>query len=175
MKRENRRGYIRVSTVLPVEFFLADKHGKKITPWIQGFTHDICKGGICLIANDLWWGFWDKFNQPESKIFLRINLPFKREPLFLEADIRWKETERLKKFSQYRIGLEFIGPKKKKAGPIFRFAVIKKVIPAVVVSILAGFALVASFLFWKTKDLAEENRRLVSGYVEILQRNSFLA
>ncbi|MCF7873938.1 MAG: PilZ domain-containing protein [Candidatus Omnitrophica bacterium] len=175
MTDNNRRRYIRLSTVLPVEFFIADKNGKKITPWIQGFTHDIGRGGICLVVNDLWWGFWDKFNRTQNKIFLRIKLPFKKEPLFLEAAIRWKESEELKKFKQYRVGLEFISSKKKKAAPIFRFAIFKKVAPVVVVSILTGFILFSSFLFWKTNRLAQENRRLVSDHIEILQKNSFLA
>ncbi|MFO8052537.1 MAG: hypothetical protein R6U54_01070, partial [Candidatus Omnitrophota bacterium] len=175
MADNNRRKYIRLSTVLPVEFFVADKNGKKITPWIQGFSHDIGKGGICLVVNDLWWGFWDKFNQDKNKISLRIKLPFKKEPLFLEAAIRWKESEKLKKFKQYRVGLEFTTSKKKKAGSIFRFAIFKKVAPVVVISILAGLVLFSSFLFWKTNRLAQENRRLVSDHVNILQKNSFLS
>ncbi|MCF7872648.1 MAG: PilZ domain-containing protein [Candidatus Omnitrophica bacterium] len=175
MADNNRRKYIRLSTVLPVEFFIADQNGKKITPWVQGFTHDIGKGGICLVVNDLWWGFWDKFNKDKNKIFLRIKLPFKKEPLFLEAIIRWKESEELKKFKQYRVGLEFVASKKEKSGSIFRFAIFKKVLPAAVISILVGFVLFSSFLFWETNRLAKENRRLVSDHVEILQKNSFLS
>ncbi|MCF7895362.1 MAG: hypothetical protein K9L69_04460 [Candidatus Omnitrophica bacterium] len=180
MAENNRRKYIRLSTVLPVEFFIADKNGKKITPWIQGFTHNIGKEGICLIVNDLWWGFWDKFNQDKNKIFLRIKLPFKKESLFLEATIKWKESKELKKFKQYGVGLEFITSKKKKAekkkaGSIFRFAIFKKVVPAAVILILISFALFSSFLFWETNRLAEENRRLVSDHIEILQKNSFLS
>jgi prefoldin subunit 5 len=174
MAENNRRKYIRLSTVLPVEFFIADKNGKKITPWIQGFTHDIGKGGICLVVNDLWWGFWDKFNSAKNKIFLRIKLPFKKEPLFLEAIIRWKESEELKKFKQYRVGLEFIASKKEKSGSIFRFAIFKKVAPIAVILILVGFVLFSSFLFWETNRLAKENRRLVSDHIEILQKNSYL-
>jgi TolA-binding protein len=175
MKKDNRRQYIRLSTVLPVEFFLADKDGKKITPWVQGFTYDIGKGGIRLVVNDLWWGFWDKFNQSGNKIFLRIMLPFRREPLFLEAVIKWKESKGLKKFRQYRIGLEFINCKKKKNGPIFRFAVVKKITPVVIGLILSGFIFFSSFLFWKMSRLAQENKRLVSDHIEILQKNAFLS
>jgi hypothetical protein len=175
MAENNRRKYIRLSTILPVEFFIADKNGKKITPWIQGFTHDIGKGGICLVVNDLWWGFWDKFNKDKNKIFLRIKLPFKKEPLFLEAIIRWKESEELKKFKQYKVGLEFVTSKKEKSGSIFRFAIFKKVVPIAVILILVVFVLFSSFLFWETNRLAKENRRLVSDHVEILQKNSFLS
>lgn len=173
--KNNLRQYIRISTVLPIEFFLVDKQGKKITPWIQGFTHDIGKGGICLLVNDLWWGFWDKFNQAGNRVFLRIKLPLKKEPLFLEADIRWLESEKLKKFYQHKIGLEFVAKSNKKSNSIFKFAVFKKITPIVVVSGLTIFILISSFLFYRTVKLAKENKRLVSGYVDIIQKNSYLA
>ncbi|MCF7916233.1 MAG: PilZ domain-containing protein [Candidatus Omnitrophica bacterium] len=173
--KNNLRKYIRLSTVLPVEFFLADKNGKQITPWIQGFTHDIGKGGICLTVNDLWWGFWDKFKQKGNKIFLRIKLPFKKEPIFFEADIRWLESNKLKKFYQHKIGLEFIAKDSKKSNSVFKFAIFKKITPIVVISGLTIFILISSFLFYRTVKLAKENKRLVSGYVEILQKNSYLA
>ncbi|MCF7877232.1 MAG: PilZ domain-containing protein [Candidatus Omnitrophica bacterium] len=175
MKKNERRQYIRLSTVLPVEFFLADKGGKKITPWVQGFTQDIGKGGIRLVVNDLWWGFWDKFNQPGNKIFLRIMLPLKKEPLFLEALIKWKESKELKNFRQYRIGLEFVKGKKKKSNSIFKFALFKKITPVVIGVVLSGFVFFSSFLFWKMSRLARENKRLVSDHIEILQKNAFLS
>jgi len=49
-----RRKYIRLDTVLPVQFRLESLDSKQaLSPWIQGFTNNIGHGGICLSVNDL--------------------------------------------------------------------------------------------------------------------------
>ncbi len=175
MGRKERRNYIRISTVLPVEFFLAGKEGEKITPWLQGFTRDIGKGGICLTVNDLWWGFWDKFSQPGNKVFLRLSLPLKKEPLFLKASIKWLDSKKLKRFQQYKVGLEFTGAKKRKQAPLFKFALFKKATPIAAALVLSLFLLVSGALFWRKTNLIRQNQQLVRAHGEILQRNSYLA
>ncbi len=174
MNKKERRSYIRISTVLPVEFFLENQAGKRVTPWLQGFTSDIGKGGICLTVNDLWWGFWDKCRQPGNKVFLRIKLPFKENPLFLEAGIRWTDSKKLKKFYQYDIGLEFTGAGKKDPRAIFKFALFKKVTPILVAVVLSFSALVSGGLFWRKTQIIRQNQQLVRSHGDILERNSYL-
>ena len=86
-ERKKRRKYIRISTVLPVEFCVLDQKERGITPWLQGFTSDIGKGGICITINDLWWGFWDRFNLRGAQIALRVNLPFKDRSIPIRAKV----------------------------------------------------------------------------------------
>ena len=49
-----RRKYIRLNVVFPVEFqFLDPETGGSISDIKQGFTRDIGKGGICLEVNNV--------------------------------------------------------------------------------------------------------------------------
>ena len=50
---EERRGYIRLDSIFPVEFKFIDKESKTLSAWIQSFTNNISKGGICLTVNNL--------------------------------------------------------------------------------------------------------------------------
>ncbi|MBD3264102.1 MAG: hypothetical protein GF375_03250 [Candidatus Omnitrophica bacterium] len=170
---ENRR-YIRISTVLPVEFFLYDKRGKRITPWLQGFTCDIGKGGICLQVNDLWWGFWDRLSQEGASLFLRVNYPLRNKTLTFKANIAWLRKEKLKDFTRYLIGLEFSGPGNQSSRSIFHYAVFRKILPIGAGALILFLICFSLFISWRSKVLVRQNRKLVSDYVSILERSSDL-
>jgi len=171
---KERRKYIRISTVLPIEFFVTGKDGKSLTPWLQGFSHDIGKGGICLIVNDLWQGFWEKIKKSDNFISLKVNIPFKREPIYLKAKPTWNTYEQLDEFTSYTIGLEFFAKNSKESNYLFRFAFTKKAVPIFVASCLSILLIVSSFLFLKNINLSRENKKLVSEYVEILDKKSLV-
>ncbi|MFA5271164.1 MAG: PilZ domain-containing protein [Candidatus Omnitrophota bacterium] len=172
--QNNRRKYVRISTVLPVEFCILDENGKKITPWFQGFTHDIGKGGICLIINDLWWGFWDKLKLKNTKILLRINLFFNKKSIVATAMIAWTNQEELKDFSRFSIGLEILDKNKKEIGDLFKYALFNKYTPRVITAAIALLVIFSVSLFFRTAILTVENRNLVKKYVDIIERSSNL-
>ncbi len=170
----DKRRYIRISTVLPVEFFIFDAKGKKFTPWLQGFTHDIGKGGICLLINDFWWGFADRVKQDGVQLFLRINFPFKHQPMCLKARASWVREQRLKDFNRYTVGLKFVKANDKEAKGLFKYAIIKKYTPIVIGGIMTVLVLFSFSLFWRMESLVRKNRKLVSNYVSILEKRSSL-
>ncbi|MCM8819189.1 MAG: PilZ domain-containing protein [Candidatus Omnitrophica bacterium] len=141
-----RRRYIRISTVLPIEFYLLDNNNKKITPWLEGFSRDISRNGICLIINDLWEGFWDRFSVENCKIFLQINLPFFKKHINLLARIIWKDKKRTTNFFQYSLGLEFL-EKKKENKILFLYAVFKKSLLYITIVII-GILFINSLYFY---------------------------
>ncbi|MDD5194310.1 MAG: PilZ domain-containing protein [Candidatus Omnitrophica bacterium] len=168
---EERRGYIRISTVLPVEFCALDENKKRITPWLQGFTQDIGKGGICLVVNDLWWGFWDKFNPSGTVFTLKINLALKRT-IETTAISRWRTQERGTDFTRYIIGLEFLNADARDKQALFNFALLKKYLP-IALTLLLGALLIFSFsLTIRNAVLNKENRLLVEQYVHAIEKGS---
>lgn len=173
-KIKNKRKYIRIHTVVPVEFFVCDNKGEKITPWIQGFTRDIGDGGICLLINDLWEGFVCRFQNKDALFFLYINLPFQKNPLIFKAKLVWFTIEKLNEFSQYRLGMELIEVDTKKNKKLFKFAVFGKLIPYLM-SISIGLLIIFSgFWVWRSEGLIKENRLLGNNYVRILEKQSVL-
>ncbi|MCK4912115.1 MAG: PilZ domain-containing protein [Candidatus Omnitrophica bacterium] len=170
MSKNNKRKYIRISTVLPIEFFILDAQGKKLTPWLQGFTHDIGRGGICLLMNDLWWGLSDRLKQKDIQLSLRINFPFNPKPMCLKAKVSWIKEQKLNDFNQYILGLEFVETQDKKVNNLFKYAVVKKSTPIAVSAIVAGLLIFSFSLFWYTGVLVRKNRKLVNDYVNILDK-----
>ena len=57
--RIEKRKYIRVNTVFPVEFRVLARGGEPISSWFQGFSQDISSGGLCLFANLIKEDSWE--------------------------------------------------------------------------------------------------------------------
>ncbi len=168
-----RRKYLRISTVFPVEFVLIDDQGQKITPWLQGFTSNIGKGGICLEVNDLWWGFWDRLRLGMN-VKITLQVPLRKKDITATAQIVWRKRERREHFSRCLCGLEFIGIEKKQKRSLFRYALWKKGVPLVTgICIIALFA-TSSFLFIQQTRLARENKRILSQYFRVVKEGSSL-
>ncbi len=159
---------------MPVEFFILDAKGEKMTPWLQGFTRDIGKGGIRLLINDLWWGFADRLSYPGAQLSLCIDLPFKSQAVCLKAQISWLRQRRLKNFNRYTVGLRFMEDDNQKAKFLFKYALVKKFTPLVVTGVITILLFFSFSLFWRTSSLVRKNRRLVSNYVSILEKKSAL-
>lgn len=172
-QKTDRRKYIRIPTVLPVEFVVLDENGKKATPWLQGFTSDICKGGLCLLINDLWWGFWDRFNYRDARLLLKIDLPFKQKDISTKARVIWVTREQAKEFNKYMVGVEFLGSGKSTQG-LFKYALWMKFLPMAIAGIIIILSALSFSLFRQKNSLVEKNRKLVADYVSVLQKSSSL-
>jgi len=170
---DNRRKYIRISTVLPVEFCIIDEQNKQITPWLQGFTHDIGKGGLCLLINDLWWGFWDKLKNKDSKLLLHINIPVKKQIITATAKVIWTSQEKQKDFYRYVIGIQLFA-KDEDIKNLFNYALFHKFTPFVLKGSIVALILFSAVFFLRAHMLTAENRNLVKNYVNILNRSSSL-
>lgn len=172
---ENRRRYIRITTVLPVEFYILDENDKKVTPWLQGFTQDISRGGICININDLWWGFWDKFSWRGAKLMLRVNLPFRKEAILVKAKVSWLREKKTKDFNQYKVGIEFAEADREAIEEIFRYVIFKKAAPVLAGGIVAVLLIFSSILFYRNISLTRGSRKLVRDYVGIIEKEESLA
>lgn len=170
-----RRKYIRISTVLPVEFFITDHTGNKITPWLQGFTRDICKGGICLFVNDIWWGFGDRLNTSDTQLFLKINVPFSKDSTIpTKARVAWVNHEKQQDFNRCLAGIEFVDFSHKQARRLLHYAIFQKYFPwaiSAIILALLGYAFIA---FMKTDNLVRENKKLIKEYVRLVEDTSRL-
>jgi len=173
VKEERRRRYIRISTCFPVEFFVVDKEGKRITPYLQGFTQDIGKGGICLVVNDLWWGFWDRFSRRDSLLFLKIDLPFKKTISAL-SKVCWTDVRKREDFNQYLCGVEFLEIDRKDSKVLFGYALFKKILPYFSSAVILIFISISLFLSFRLKKVAKENKKLIKEYVNLIEKSSSL-
>ena len=157
---------------MPVEFCILDENDKKITPWLQGFTHDIGKGGICLIVNDLWQGFLEKLNRDGTKILLRINIFFHKKIIVTTAVIVWTRQEKLQNFRRYYLGLEILNKNRKEINGLFYYALFNKFTPKLITASIAILIIFSTAIFLRAAILTAENRNLIKKYVAILEKSS---
>ena len=173
-KSAERRKYVRIATVLPVEFYIADSQQQQITPWLQGFTHDVSKGGIRLVVNDIWKGFWEKVVTSGAVLSLRITLHFRQKPISATAKVVWADVEKQSDFNRHTIGLEFTKVHSREADLLFRYALTKKVVPLLVGGIVGFLAIAMTAVLLNSHVLTRQNKKLVNDYVALLQQTNVL-
>ncbi|RJP29468.1 MAG: hypothetical protein C4533_00295 [Candidatus Omnitrophota bacterium] len=160
---QNRRRYHRINTVLPVQFRLVSFEGRHfLSGWLQGFTSNISKGGICLAVNNLNPELAALVISKEVKTSMDIEMPVSRNPISALAHIAWVKEQILPTGNKYLIGLSYdeINPVHNRL--IMRYVWLKKLFFPISASVilLLGLGLVVNSIM--TARLMEGNKLLVA-------------
>jgi hypothetical protein len=166
-----RRKYIRLDSVFPVQFRLETLDGKQVlSPWIQGFTNNIGHGGICLAVNDLSPELIGLVQAGKVKLAIEINMPLKGRPVCASVSLAWtREEGGLSK--RLLLGLDYENINPAQNAMLIRYAWAKKFfLPFVVLSvlILSLFVGVDAYL---NMQLVHKNKMLVEELVGVLQES----
>ncbi|MFC1674863.1 PilZ domain-containing protein [Candidatus Omnitrophota bacterium] len=169
--RERRR-YIRLDSVFPVQFSILSIDGKEtLSDLLQGFTSNISKGGICLEVNNLKPEFAKLLKEKKAKCSLDIQMPLASDAVFAKATVAWvKEIAAIP--GKYFIGLRYekINPVQNKK--IIRFARVKRFFAPVALTVIFILALGFGINSYISIKLLKGNKALVGQLVEILQESS---
>ena len=167
-----RRKYIRLDTVFPVQFRLLSLDAKEYkSGQIQGFTNNIGRGGICLAVNNLNLDFIKIIKDRQIKLSLNIELPVTGKIIPALAKIAWVK-ELSATANKYLIGLSYEQIDQRENCKLMRYARARKLfVPAALsIIILLGLGLaVNSFINIK---LIKGNKALVEQLVKIIQESS---
>ncbi len=124
----NRRKYIRLDTVFPVEFQLVEPETKQaLTPWIQGFSRNVSSGGICLEVNNPEKIILDLVSGGKQVISLRLELPASNKKVLALSHIVWQQDIPEKTKLLFGLSYDRIQPSDNQL--IMRWANFKKNIP----------------------------------------------
>lgn len=167
-----RRKYIRLDTVFPVQFRLLSLDGKSfLSDLLQGFTSNISRGGICLEVNNLNLELTNLIKNQRVKLALAIEIPLARKPVEALSQVAWIKEVPIQP-DRYLIGLTYEKIALSGNNRILRYAWTKKLFVPVVLAIILvlglGFA-INSFINIK---LIQGNKALVEQLVEIIQESS---
>ena len=171
-KEQERRKYIRLDSVFPVDFRLFSLDGKEaLSDWIQGFTSNISKGGICLSVNNLPLHYAEMIKKKQVKLSLNIEMPLHKVPVGARADVAWIDIVALET-NKYLIGLAYEEISAVLNKRIFHYALAKKLIPRAVFAIM--FVLLISFSIsgYLNLRLLRANKALIEQLVNIIQKSS---
>lgn len=172
MKGIEKRKYIRINTIFPVEFRLLNNGNSPISGWIQGFSRDISKGGLCLFTNVISWIFWDKLKNSKCRLELIIHLPFSAFTINVKGFPVWVRKGKKKEEGRFYLGLSFLDISRRSQNKLLRFAYGKKIAPKLVV---AGFLIVLSVLgfgMYKHQQIVQKNQRAVREITEVMEELS---
>jgi outer membrane murein-binding lipoprotein Lpp len=169
---ERRRKYIRLDSVFPVQFRILSLDGKRfLSEWLQGFTNNIGRGGICLSVNNLNPELAQILKNQQGKLSLEIEMPVTRNPISALARVIWVE-DTVGEANRYLVGLSYEEIDRGQNNRIVRYTWTKKVFAPfallLIVLLTLGFAL-NSFMSLK---LIQGNKALVEQLVKILQESS---
>ncbi|NLE90981.1 MAG: hypothetical protein GX598_00330 [Elusimicrobia bacterium] len=168
---QERRQYIRLDSVLPVQFrvFCGDK--KEDSPdWLQGFTSDISKGGICLAINNPSRQLLELVSDPQTVLDLIIEIPLIKTPVTASGRVAWVK-EMPGPGRKCLIGLIYENIDERQNDRIMRYAITKK---AIFPSSVAAIILLGLFLgvnSYMNMRLLKGNKMLVKQLVTILQES----
>ena len=169
---QERRNYIRLDSVFPVQFRLLSLDGKNfLSDWVQGFTNNIGKGGLCLSVNYLHPDLAGLIKNKQGKLSLDIEMPLAKKPVSASAKIIWFRDVS-GEAHKYFIGLTYEEIDVQQNARIMRYARTKKLFVPLTLSIILllglGFA-IDSIISIK---LSQGNKALVAQLVKIVQESS---
>ncbi|MFH1854583.1 MAG: PilZ domain-containing protein [Candidatus Omnitrophota bacterium] len=170
---EDRRQYIRLNVVFPVEFqFLDPNTGGSVSDIKQGFTRDVGKGGICLEVNNIEEGFEGILQEKKAKLDLRLHIPLSHKEKKAVAIIVWHKKIKSGYPNKYIIGLSFVEIDPKERDRIYLHARKMILIPKII-SVAVLFLITALIYFYATDfSLRRKNRLLVKELVEYSKMKS---
>ncbi|MDD2679982.1 MAG: PilZ domain-containing protein, partial [Candidatus Omnitrophica bacterium] len=169
--QENRH-YLRLDTVFPVQFRLVALDGRGfLSAWLQGFTNNLSKGGICLSVNNLPPEALQLLQERKVKLALEIDLPITRKPIVALAIPVWISGVP-DAAHKYYIGLHYEEIDAAQSNKLMRYALGKKLlVPAALgIIVLLGLGLVVNSLI--SIKLIEGNRALVRRLVNVIQESA---
>jgi hypothetical protein len=102
-----RRRYIRLDHIFPVEFRFLDTNGIPVSGWYQAFTQDISSGGLCLTVNNIEFGDIKYLADKDVTLALNINIPLGTEAVRAYARLAWFKTARTEPTLQYAMGISY--------------------------------------------------------------------
>ncbi len=171
--KEERRRYIRLDSVFPIEFKFRDLESKEISRWLQGFTNNISKGGVCLTVNNLSKELEEALKKKdEIKISLNIHVPLSKKAVSASGRIAWFERTKEYPINQYLIGIDYTKIDERENKRIFYYAQTKKILPNLILSLILILILGLGMNSFYNLKLRRQNLKLVEELVEILQKSS---
>lgn len=103
-----KRKFIRLTTIFPVEYLIVDKDSRKaLTETNQAFTKNVCNGGMCLEITNLKDEFVDKLRKGEAGLSLVIEVPFSRKPMAAFGKVVWIQKIKESYPNKYLLGTEY--------------------------------------------------------------------
>ena len=163
------RKYLRLDSVFPVQFRLETLDGKNfLSDWLQGFTNNLSRGGICLSINNLNAQLFKLLEEKKAKLSLEIDILISSKPIPAQASVVWVK-DIIGDARQCLVGLNYDHISAKQNSKLMRYAWLKKLFAPVASSLIIILVLVLGINSYVNIKLTRGNKLLVEKLVIVLK------
>ncbi|MDD4893952.1 MAG: PilZ domain-containing protein [Candidatus Omnitrophica bacterium] len=167
-----RRRYIRMDSVFPVQFMILGLEGNnELSDWLQGFTNNVSKAGICLAVNNLKPELAKLIKDRQVKLSLDIQMPLRSAFVRAGAKVVWVKDVDVQS-GKYLIGLGYEDIAAPACNRIVRYAIAKKLFVPVALTVIAVLAMGFALGSYVNIMLIKGNKALVEQLIRIVQESS---
>ncbi|MCP4649187.1 MAG: hypothetical protein GY853_03780 [PVC group bacterium] len=161
MQTKERRKYIRLNKIFPVELQVVDLHNKPLSGLLQGFTRDVSFEGVCIAINNFDHLHLEALLKQQAKVILFLNIPLKHESVRAVSSLIWMEKSDTPYEHSYHLGMKYEVIDKVEQRQIIRHACFTRRFPRVVAVCFIIFVLSSIYLLFENRRLLYDNKLLV--------------
>ncbi len=173
---QNKRQYVRMKTVFPVEFtVLGEEREERARHLLQGFTRDVSAVGICIELKSFGKQTEKDLGVPKAALELCINPPFTREPIRASGHIVWLRKVEDSAPPRYFIGVAYTRIDARARRRIVGYARRLIWLPRAGVALGLAALLTLTGLFLNEKQLNYQNKKIVNLLIQNAERKSDIA
>ena len=168
---DDRRNYIRLDSVFPVQFRLLTLDGKHfLSGWLQGFTNNIGRGGICLEIRHL--NPETVFLIKSQKVILSIDIemPVFKAPIGAMTQIAWCKDAPTEP-NRCLVGLRYQQIDTRQNAQMIRYARMRRLFVPGVVMLVIVLVLAFGIRSYQNMRLNYGNRVLVEQMTKLLHES----
>ncbi len=162
-----KRKYIRLNKIFPVELKVIDLQNKPISDLLQGFTRDLSHEGVCIEINNFSDEYVEALKKKQTKILLFLNIPYKRIPVKAIASVVWARKVAMPHPQTYLLGMAYEVIDDEEQKRIIRFAKFNRWLPRLIALCLGLLILISGYLFFKNIILTQRNKLLVQKLTQL--------
>ncbi|MBU0633960.1 MAG: PilZ domain-containing protein, partial [Candidatus Omnitrophica bacterium] len=160
MKFEEKRKYIRLNTVFPIELKVIDLASNPLSDLLQGFTCDVSFEGICVEINNFKDEYINLLKDNKGRITLFINIPLRRKPVKAVAHLVWCKKSASPYPASYMIGMAYEAIDREEQKRIITYAKRTRVYPRLIAGFFVLLLVSLGYLAVKNVELVRNNRAL---------------
>ena len=165
-----RRTYIRLKSVFPVELFLSGSQDPANKRMIQGFTCDVSRGGFCMRINDPCPEILSAVSDDKRSFTIHINMPVTHRPIEVEALAAWHRIKEKKHFKRLKIGFQYTNIAEADRKRIMSAARQSIWLPRTAVLLILVLVGLLGFNQYHTVLVTKKNRELIGNFQNIQRK-----
>ncbi len=173
----NRRKYVRMDSMFPVEMVMHDENDKRLLPILQGFTQDICEGGVCVRYYKLNSYTVDFLDRKFIRVEMQITIPFKPYVISATGKVSWLSVDMKSEFPQAQFGVDYEKIEDGHRKVLLSHAKTRKRRPILIGALIAALVITIGCMLFYQHTLLVKQRQLISSIVNEaeLRQDSMIA